>query len=342
MLLVVMSHVGAFGLGIRSCHEGISTLITKIHLPLFFFVSGFFAYRANEVFDWKQYWSNLTQKTKTLLIPLLFFGLLFAITVVSHRRNIPPANAILTLLNAPSKLGYWFTEVLLESFIIYYTISLLMRKQKLLHRQIVLVVVASCFFALSLLGSSTFYKYNVLNWLCIYHLLLYFQFFIFGNLASCYRNKFFKTIENQYVIGTLVLLFSGLYIVYLHIYGIAGNIVLQNATKIVVEAISILGVIVVVAVFRHYEHFFSTETRIGRGLQNIGQRTLDVYLIHYFLIPCLPAVGLFFNQTSNIVLETTTILALSLLVIVFCLIISSIIRVSPFLAHWLLGVKREK
>ena len=342
MILVVIPHVEAFGMGMGSSHEGISTLITLIHLPLFFFVSGFFAYRATEVLDWKHYRSALLGKAKMLLIPMLFFGLLFAITVFSHRHNVPTAEAIPDFFNNSSKLGYWFTEVLLEMFIIYYTVFLLMRKRKLLSRQIVLIVIAACFFGISLLGSSTIYSNNASTWLCAYHLLLYFQFFIFGNLVSCYRDKFFKTIENQYVIGAVVLLFGGLYIVYRHIHGITGNAIIQGTTKIVAEAIRFLGVITVVAVFRHYEHFFSSETRIGRGLQYIGQRTLDVYLLHYFMIPTLPALGVFFSTQGNIVLETTTVLLLSLLVILFCLIVSNIIRISPFLAHWLLGVKQKK
>ena len=311
-------------------------------MPLFFFVSGFIAYRVGEVWNAEHYKGNMLKKLRVQLIPMLFFGLLYSILIFSKKHDVSSLESIILFFNHPAKFGYWFTEVLLEMFVIYYTVSFLMRRRKLASRQIVLSIIAICFFILSLLGASTYSDHIVFNWLCIYQLLLYFQFFIFGNIVSCYRDKVFKFIENPYIIGTAILLFFGLYFVNLQICGITNNVVMQGLSKLITEAVRYLGVITVLSVFRHYETFFSTETRIGRGLQYIGRRTLDIYLLHYFLIPKVPAIGTFLSAHSNLVLETTTAILLSLLVILFCIIISNIIRVSSFLAYWLLGVKREK
>ena len=52
-----------------------------------------------------------------------------------------------------------------------------------------------------------------------------------------------------------------------------------------------------VAFFRYYENWFTRERVVGRSLQYVGVRTLDVYLLHYFFLPHLPAVGAWFKAT---------------------------------------------
>ena len=342
MILVVFSHVEAMGLDLGSNHEGINNLFKMFRMPLFFFVSGFIAYRIREVWNWEHYRNSMLKKMRVQLIPMLFFGILFTLTVFSYKNNTTPTEALSMFFFTQSKLGYWFTEVLLEMFIIYYTVSFLMRKRKLRSRQIVLIIIAVCFFVLSLFGVSTFSNNNVLNCLSIYNLLLYFQFFIFGNLASCYREKVFKILDNKYVITIILLLLAATFIIYYHQTDISQGRMYLSSTKLLAEGLAYLGITTVIAVFRHYEDFFSQNTKIGRGLQYIGRRTLDIYLLHFFLIPSIPQIGLFFKSYKNLVLEATTVITLSLLVILFCLIISNIIRISPFLAHYLFGVKKKE
>jgi hypothetical protein len=90
--------------------------------------------------------------------------------------------------------------------------------------------------------------------------------------------------------------------------------------------------------FRHYSDFFSDRTVIGRSLQFVGRRTLDIYLLHYFFLPKLPMVGEFFKvNRSNFILETTVSFSLAFLVIGFCIVTSQLLRVSPFLKKYLFG-----
>jgi fucose 4-O-acetylase-like acetyltransferase len=77
---------------------------------------------------------------------------------------------------------------------------------------------------------------------------------------------------------------------------------------------------------------------VGRSLQYVGVRTLDVYLLHYFFLPHLPAVGAWFKANPhNFALEGTAALLVALLVVAFALLTSNILRVSPFLKKWLFG-----
>ena len=90
--------------------------------------------------------------------------------------------------------------------------------------------------------------------------------------------------------------------------------------------------------FRFYHQYFTKLTVMGRILQYIGRRTLDIYLIHYLFMPNLPTIGSFFNAyRHNFVLDTSLSFFLALLVIGFSIITSNILRISPFFKKWLFG-----
>ena len=77
---------------------------------------------------------------------------------------------------------------------------------------------------------------------------------------------------------------------------------------------------------------------MGRGLQYIGQRTLDIYLLHYFLLPKnLSMLGDFFMLYNNPIVELIVGLFFALLIVGFCLVISNVIRTSDVLAKALFG-----
>lgn len=77
---------------------------------------------------------------------------------------------------------------------------------------------------------------------------------------------------------------------------------------------------------------------MGSMLQYIGRRTLDIYLLHFFFLPNLPAVGLFFKANRhNFVMDTSLSVLIAILVIIFCIIASNILRISPFFRKYLFG-----
>jgi fucose 4-O-acetylase-like acetyltransferase len=97
-------------------------------------------------------------------------------------------------------------------------------------------------------------------------------------------------------------------------------------------------VMLIFAFFRNYAEWFTKEKRIGNMFQYIGVRTLDVYLIHYFFLPKLPDVGVWFKaHPHNFVLEGTTAILLAFLVIAFSILTSHVLRISPILKKWLFG-----
>ena len=78
-------------------------------------------------------------------------------------------------------------------------------------------------------------------------------------------------------------------------------------------------------------------------LQFIGRRTLDIYLLHFFIIP-VQLVDCFtvFRDHAIPVIELACSLLVSIVVIFVCLIIGEVIRLSPQMAHWVFGAKIEQ
>jgi hypothetical protein len=70
---------------------------------------------------------------------------------------------------------------------------------------------------------------------------------------------------------------------------------------------------------------------------------LDVYLLHYFFLPrfLIPYADQLRAYNSQLI-EFLVILAIALVVLAITLLASYIIRLSPFLGHYLFGVKYEK
>ena len=241
MILVVFSHVEVWGLGITGDQISANAIFRMFRMPLFFFVSGFIAYKIDEDWDALYYRRCLFKKMRVQIIPMLFFGLLYAILVYSPQNNKTLLESVVLFFNSYAKLGYWFTEVLLEMFLIYYTVSFLLRRCRLVSRQIVLGIISVCFFVLSMLGSSFYAEYAISNWLCLPNLFLYFQFFVFGVIVSCYREKVFRVIENPYIIGFIVLLFFGLYIVGYFLHSSANSVLMIGVSKITNNMVRYLG-----------------------------------------------------------------------------------------------------
>ena len=142
MLLVVYSHVEVLGMDIPAHISGLNSLVTLFRMPLFFFISGFVAYRINDTWDFKSYNAKMLKKLRVQIIPMIFFGIIYTTTLYALNNNLSPSESIVVFFNHDKKLGYWFTEALLLMFIIYYSISFLLRKRKLITRQIVLVAIA--------------------------------------------------------------------------------------------------------------------------------------------------------------------------------------------------------
>jgi fucose 4-O-acetylase-like acetyltransferase len=103
------------------------------------------------------------------------------------------------------------------------------------------------------------------------------------------------------------------------------------------------GLIILFTFFRKNDSLFTKDRRLGKVLQFIGRRTLDIYLLHYFILPYhMNRIGTWLLQYTNKSVDLLIILILALWIIGLSLLLSEIIRLSPFLAHYLFGAKTKR
>ena len=104
----------------------------------------------------------------------------------------------------------------------------------------------------------------------------------------------------------------------------------------------IMGMIMVFTFFRLSASWLKT-LRVSKPLQYVGTRTLDIYLLHFFFLPRFLMVHAQQLAAYNSrLIEFWVILAVSLIVLALTLVASYVIRLSPFLGHYLFGVKYNK
>ena len=79
MLLVVFAHVETMGIFNFSHQTVVGQVFQSFRMPLFFFISGFIAYKAE--FEWttKSTLKLLGKKLRVQTIPALFWGALFTV-----------------------------------------------------------------------------------------------------------------------------------------------------------------------------------------------------------------------------------------------------------------------
>lgn len=346
MILVVFSHLYIPDI------TPLNKIFITFRMPLFFFISGFIAYKANEIWNLSSYTAKLLNKCRIQLIPTLVFGLLFSYIIRNHD--------LLTFAFDGYKDGYWFTIVLLGMFIIYYTYNLIISKLYagggVWYKNIILYVIAIVLWGLpyicGVFGISLNNSYS--NLLCLPLLFNYFQFFVLGLIARQFQDKIHQIIENKYFSACIIILFIALFWwLQIDSQHINNSIGLIHRLLLLINIIGrllvrYLGLIIVYSFFRKYQTSFTQATKIGSSLQYIGRHTLDIYVLHYFFLPNIAPIKEFILNTQhtwnspNIVFELFFGVSVALMVIAMCLLVSKVLRTSDILAHFLFGAKIKK
>ncbi len=340
MILVVFSHVEMTSFGF-STPTFLNSFFMSFRMPLFFFISGFIAYKASVEWNLKQLWSMSKKKMMVQLIPTFVFGLVYAYAYFDAD--------FMAFITHNGKLGYWFTIALLEIFLIVYATNtcLYCADHKTCRKRVfVALILLSIVLFLAKFVLKVFPALNEIgNVLTLHHTFNYFQYFAFGYICSMYKEVFNKLIENRIVITIILLLLALLYYIkqcYIGLH-IGNSLDVWKMFDVLVELVlGYLGVIMVYNTIRIYQDSFTANTKLGASLQYIGKRTLDIYMLHYFLLPNLLFVAPYLLNGNCVVLELLSGLFISLAVIGVCLVISNILRTSPILAKYLFGVQKKK
>ena len=265
MILVVFFHVSQFCWHVFAKGISIQDYLVQVRMPMFFFISGFVLYKESVVWNGQQIIRFFKKKIPVQLISPFLFFLVFIFT-----HNKPFIHSILL----PGKEGYWFTYVLLEYYIFYAFIKFCIRTK---WAHLVLLILGAVLYYVcqesvypelpiskDVLGALSFPYWK------------FFTFFVMGTLVKRHFTQVEKAFDTSWLLTSCILFYF-----------------LVNAFKsqitfgiILVEfMLTFTGMVILFGFFKNKQELFSNERRLGRTLQYVGRRTLDVYLIHYFLIP---------------------------------------------------------
>ena len=336
MILVVFYHISLMSFGTDSSF--VNQLFMSFRMPLFFFISGFIGYKANVVWNGKTWWSMSKKKILIQLLPTFVFGLIYAYAY----RHIDFKTFVMDF----TKYGYWFTIVLLEMFLIVYTLNVLAynsNPQILKRRQLIILILLSGL----LFGAK--YALNILpfigklnNIFSLYCLFRYFPYFAFGYICSMNKDGFYRILDSRYFTFIVIALFAICFCLnQFYIYpNISNSMILRISYHVLLIFIGLMGLLIVYNTFRVYQESFTADKKVGYALQYIGKRTLDIYLLHWFFLPVLPQLGNVLSDGKNVALELLLGGGLSLVVVSLCLVVSNVLRTSPILAKYLFGAKK--
>ena len=333
MILVILNHVAAYNLGVDVySEENLHFYLRLFRMPLFFFVSGFVFYKAN-FFDT---FGNIITFIKKKLFVQIISPFLFFLCYI-HFMDLPYIESIMS----DTKVGYWFTFTLFSYFIIYIIIRSILKvfKIKESHSLIILFIIGFLLYNFSAryyISKFCGIPTDILNFIGAGR-LHYFSFFI---LVIIIRKNFksFECILDKAVLIIIAVLTFFLINIFIDYNGM-NELISQNIKFV----LAISGIIIVFSFFRKNTTYFRQEGLISKTLQYIGKRTLDIYLIHFFFLSYnMPKIVTYFTEHNLPIYEFTLSLVMTTIIISLCLLVGSILRISPTMAHYLFGAKEKK
>ena len=322
MVLVVYSHVCNYCLG--DVWMGYNDVFFLFRLPCFFFISGWLFEPRSGVFPDVR--GTIRHKFMVQIVPTVIFLLLLA-----------PPPLFFSRLGA-TKGGYWFTFALFE-FFLFYLFSKRWLKEWGFVFAIVLSLVAFAYDARYHVINSQFHDLTILRLFGFLGFVTwrYYLFFYIGTWVKRHFDDFIRLTSKPSVIIAVVVGFA---MMAWHPH--SGNPLIAY---LIFSVGGILGMTMIFTLFRfiYTTPHLSPLTSHLSPLKYIGTRTLDIYLLHYFFLPrFLLAYAPQLHAFDSKVLEFVIAILLSLVVVGACLLVSYVIRLNPFLGHYLFGVKYER
>lgn len=269
MLFVIYFHILAY---FAESDSIVNDCIMRWRMPLFFFISGFFATFKN--YDGNLYKNRVYNRLSKQLYPTIIIFAIF-IFVSWLMGTAPLKEYLLHGIYDPAKLGYWFTISLVEVYLIYTAISVALFFKKIdLKKQgmvyLLISVVSGLIYVLYLRSYSPegilLKFYSVLS-IAKFSALI--PFFFLGVFCRIYETEFIKILSKPFA----SVVFFGLFLVM--------SLLSQENYQIdsmIYYGSRVFGLMTVVSIFMCGKKYFDSTTLAGRYLIRIGRNTLPIFI----------------------------------------------------------------
>lgn len=309
MILVVYYHI------VNHCFP--DTIIDKglnsFRMPMFFFISGFIAYKELGFWTAGNTIARLLMKFRVQIIPTVIFFSLYCFIFYD-------CNPFSLFINYGWR-HYWFTIVLFEFFTVYFLCCFLTRRSAALNVAVIFSLAALSVVLFHVTDKTAKWDLYIQS----YALLSYAPFFLLGTLVRRYYDSVRRWLENWWVLSVAAILF----LAQLAVYDLSlGNTIAmpQHVINFMVTwSLRIAGLIMVFGLVIKYRDRFTDDRLATRALTFIGRRTLDIYLMHFFFAVFTKPVFVYVTGYCSSLGRPFTIVATGL-VVVACLLVSTLIR----------------
>lgn len=326
IFLVVMGHIIFFGMP-ESSNSLLFRIIGSVHMPLFFFVSGWFLYKTDEQGYIKP--PVISSRFTRLVIPGAVMLLLWCQYYPQGPFDGTSHEFLLESLLSPSKGGYWFPLVLFEANVVLWIALRLFSIGKSLSRDIIVLGAAW----LSLSALILIIPTGITNVFSLISVRLHFPALAMGLLARCHRDAFNRMLQSEVCISVSIVFIIGFNIFTTFLPEIAHKLIIYT---IVYQVYILCLFIIAMTLCQRLKSINNIETSaISRFFGYLGKRSFAIYLIHYFFLFPFP-VGEAIIATSSFAFMPMfiTSIAGALAVIGVTLTVDYILRFSPILG-WL-------
>lgn len=281
----------------------VQRVIYSFHMPLFMFVSGYFAVNSKSVCFRK--W--IIDKSRRLLVPCIVHGVFFSAAMYFFARTPQPLPDVISVLNT-----VWYLFVLF-----------------------LLLLFARIFdFIPWTLG-------RMAAWCALYAIGFLVDLepdaqYLVGMMPFFLVGRWLRKSGKEYPSTVILMLLSFIYVLicsqwtfenavyYLEL----GRLLFAVKQLIILYSCGFCGLSFVLLVFK----YLPTQNIVVSVLANVGQRTLDIYVLQIYAILLLKRFGPSFD---SIVYH----LVFAIVVTLFCFIVSSFIRKNVFLSQLILGAR---
>ena len=312
-ILMVLGHHIRNGCGFKPYDSLSALMLYAPELPLFFFVSGFLAYKQS--IKVKDFWNNIHRKFVFLVIPALVFRM--GMDLMNHKSLFD--------FITEGMHGYWFTVVLFECFLVYYLVTFAIRNEQ--WRIGVLLILSLV--GIGILAVDKDFGPAIFD---LRRVTKYFQFFVLGTLAMRYRPKYESLMNNEVVKATLLVSFF--VVLFLMTYDMPSA--LHHFLRDVV--LRYFATFAIVSFFVCHADSFQRETKINSLLNYIGQNSLAIYLLHYFFLPKFNPRPEWFDGLNMMTVHLVSMLY-TVAITALCLVFIKFLSNSKFINKYVLGRK---
>lgn len=262
-LVVVFGHVLQFGVA-NPLEDYVWNVIYSFHMPAFFAVSGFLAYKPKEA---KIQWGRvITRRIQQLLIPFVVWSL---IDFITHSYN---ADRLVAYIQYPDCM-YWFLWTLFFICLIFTTVDWLSRKTRI-PADIPIILTCLGFAGIMIVFNLREFGFQFIAY--------YFLFYSLGYFIK----KYDLMVKNRYALIGLILVWS--FLAFFWRMDTAPTFVSENSmipSSIWMYAYrfatATIGVIVIMSVFARMSDRIKTGTKIVK----LGVYSLGCYVVQLLFIP---------------------------------------------------------